>query len=120
MLERGEVHLGIRLDQGDPRFESRVLPPAEALAVGATSLELGHAGLIDIGRLASYPLLLLDLAIPSGGCSTQLAASQMSSPIFCSRAVHRTPCLLWRRLGKVWQSSHPYSERTATICKLSA
>jgi DNA-binding transcriptional LysR family regulator len=60
MLERGEVHVGIRLDQGDPRFESRVLPPAEALAVGATSLELGHAGLIDIGRLASYPLLLLD------------------------------------------------------------
>jgi LysR family nitrogen assimilation transcriptional regulator len=60
MLERGEVHVGIRLDQGDPRFESRVLPPAEALAVGATSLELGPAGLIDIGRLASYPLLLLD------------------------------------------------------------
>jgi LysR family nitrogen assimilation transcriptional regulator len=60
MLERGEVHLGIRLDQRDPRFESRVLPPAAALAVGATHLKLGHTGLIDIGRLASYPLLLLD------------------------------------------------------------
>ena len=60
MLERGEVHLGIRLEQGGPRFDSRVLPPAEALAAGATSLELGHAGLIDIGRLASYPLLLPD------------------------------------------------------------
>jgi DNA-binding transcriptional LysR family regulator len=60
MLERGEVHLGIRLDQRDPRYESRVLPPAEALAAGARSLELGHAGLIDIGRLASYPLLLLE------------------------------------------------------------
>src|ERR1043166_1873493 len=32
MLERGEVHVGIRLDQGDPRFESGVLPPADALA----------------------------------------------------------------------------------------
>jgi LysR family transcriptional regulator, nitrogen assimilation regulatory protein len=60
MLERGEVHLGIRLEQGGPRFDSRILPPAEALAAGAPSLELGHAGLIDIGRLASYPLLLPD------------------------------------------------------------
>jgi DNA-binding transcriptional LysR family regulator len=60
MLERREVHLGIRLEQGGPRFDSLVLPPAEALAAGATSLELGHAGLIDIGRLASYPLLLPD------------------------------------------------------------
>jgi DNA-binding transcriptional LysR family regulator len=60
MLERGEVHLGIRLDQRDPRYESRVLPPAEALAAGAMSLELGHGGHIDIRRLTSYPLLLLD------------------------------------------------------------
>jgi DNA-binding transcriptional LysR family regulator len=59
LLERGEVHLGIRLDQRDPRYESRVLPPAEALAVGAASLELGERGRIEIGRLASYPLLLL-------------------------------------------------------------
>jgi len=60
MLERGEIHVGIRLEQGGPRFESRVPPPAEALAACATSLELGNAGSIDIGRLASYPLLLLD------------------------------------------------------------
>jgi DNA-binding transcriptional LysR family regulator len=60
MLERGEVHVGIRHDQGDPRFESRFLPPAEVLAACAASLELGPAGLMDIGRLASYPLLLLD------------------------------------------------------------
>src|SRR5213595_81533 len=60
MLERGDVHVGIRLEQGGPRFESRVLPPAEALAACAASLELGHAGFVDIGRLASYPLLLLD------------------------------------------------------------
>ena len=60
LLERGDVHFGIRLEQGGPRFNSRVLPPAEALAVGATSLDLGQAGFIDIGHLASYPLLLLD------------------------------------------------------------
>src|ERR1700737_109085 len=33
LLERGEVHLGIRHDQGtDRRFESRALPPDEMLA----------------------------------------------------------------------------------------
>jgi DNA-binding transcriptional LysR family regulator len=61
LLERGEAHLGIRHNQGtDPRFESHALPPDEALAACATSLALGHAGAIDIGRLASYPLLLPD------------------------------------------------------------
>jgi LysR family transcriptional regulator, nitrogen assimilation regulatory protein len=60
MLERGDVHVGIRLDQGDPRFESRALPPADALAACARSLELGPGGFIDISHLASYPLLLLD------------------------------------------------------------
>jgi LysR family nitrogen assimilation transcriptional regulator len=60
MLERGEVHIGIRHDPGDPRFESLVLPADEVLAACTPSLELGHAGTIDIGRLASYPLLLLD------------------------------------------------------------
>jgi DNA-binding transcriptional LysR family regulator len=60
MLERGEVHIGIRHDQGDRRFESRVLPPDEVLAACAASLALGHAGAIDITRLASHPLLLMD------------------------------------------------------------
>jgi LysR family nitrogen assimilation transcriptional regulator len=60
LLERGDVHIGIRHDQGDRRFESHLLPSDEVLAACAVSLELGHAGAIDIGRLASYPLLLLD------------------------------------------------------------
>jgi DNA-binding transcriptional LysR family regulator len=61
MLERGEVHVGIRLDAGvDGRFESCFLPPADVLAVGAASRELGHAGVISIERLVSYPLLLPD------------------------------------------------------------
>jgi LysR family transcriptional regulator, nitrogen assimilation regulatory protein len=60
MLERGEVHFGIRHDQGDRRFESRILPPDEVLAACTPSRDLGHAGVIDINRLASYPLLLLE------------------------------------------------------------
>ena len=90
MLERGEVHVGIRLDQGDPRFESRVLPPAEALAVGDTSLELGHAGLIDIGRLASYPLPLLDpgYSIPRLFDATCRLANVEPNILLESRAPH--------------------------------
>jgi LysR family transcriptional regulator, nitrogen assimilation regulatory protein len=60
MLERGEVHIGIRHDQADPRFESRELQPDEVLAACAPSLELGQAGAVEIRRLASYPLVLLD------------------------------------------------------------
>ena len=61
MLQRGEVHIGIRHDQGgDHGFDSLALPPDEVLVAYEPSLELGHDGMIDIGRLRSYPLLLLD------------------------------------------------------------
>ena len=60
LLERGDAHIGIRQVQGDRPFESLPLPPDEVLAACTPSLELGHADVIDIGRLASYPLLLLE------------------------------------------------------------
>jgi DNA-binding transcriptional LysR family regulator len=61
MLERGEVHVGIRHDQyANRNFASHALPPDEVLAACSPSLQLGRAGMIDIGRLASYPLLLLE------------------------------------------------------------
>src|SRR4051794_19598568 len=61
LLERGEVHVGIRHDQGvNPQFESLALPPDDVLAACLPSLELGRDGMIDIVSLASYPLLLLD------------------------------------------------------------
>jgi LysR family transcriptional regulator, nitrogen assimilation regulatory protein len=59
LLERGEIHVGIRHDQGvNPWFESLALPPDDVLAAGLPSL--GRAGMIDIVALASYPLLLLE------------------------------------------------------------
>ena len=61
MLQHGEVHVGIRHDQGgDHGFDSLALPPDEVLAACEPSLGLGHSGMIDIGQLACYPLLLLD------------------------------------------------------------
>lgn len=61
LLERGEVHIGIRHDQGiNPWFESLALPPDDVLAVCARPLQLGRGGMIDIAALAPHPLLLLD------------------------------------------------------------
>src|SRR5829696_6924743 len=49
LLEHGEVHVGIRHDQGsNPSFESLPLPPDDVLAAYLPSLELGRAGMIDI------------------------------------------------------------------------
>jgi DNA-binding transcriptional LysR family regulator len=61
LLERGEVHLGIRHDQGiDPSLASHPLLPDEVLAACDSSLDIGTGEMIDIRRLASYPLLLLE------------------------------------------------------------
>jgi LysR family nitrogen assimilation transcriptional regulator len=61
LLEHGEVHVGIRHDQGShPSFESLALPPDDVLAACLPSLQLGREGKIDIVSLAPYPLLLLD------------------------------------------------------------
>src|SRR5215204_3794994 len=64
MLERGELHVcisGIRAIQADNHpFETFSLPPVEFLAASHTSLQLGNAQSVDIARLGSHPLLLLD------------------------------------------------------------
>src|SRR5258708_37341214 len=61
LLERGEVHIGIRHDQGiNPWFDSLALPSDDVLAAYRPSLQLGRDGMIDIISLARHPLLLLD------------------------------------------------------------
>jgi DNA-binding transcriptional LysR family regulator len=64
MLERGEIHLGQGLVRAvqpdDQRFVSYPLEPIELLAACHPSLALGSRGAIEVGRLAPYPLLLLD------------------------------------------------------------
>jgi LysR family nitrogen assimilation transcriptional regulator len=61
MLERGEVHIGIRHDQGvNPWFESLALPSDDVMAACRPSLKLGRGGAVDIVSLAAHPLLLPD------------------------------------------------------------
>ena len=61
LLERGDVHLGLRHDQGiNPSLASQSLPPDEILAAAGPTLDLGPTDTLDIGRLAAHPLLLLE------------------------------------------------------------
>jgi len=53
MLERGEGHIGIRHDPGDPRFESCMLPADAVLAACSPATELGKGGMIGIARVAA-------------------------------------------------------------------
>jgi DNA-binding transcriptional LysR family regulator len=64
MLAHGEIDLalnllhGVQLDEG--RFGSRMLDFVELLAACRPALTLGKGDAIEVGRLAPYPLLLLD------------------------------------------------------------
>jgi DNA-binding transcriptional LysR family regulator len=64
MLERGEINLGQSLihaiQPDDRRFASRPLESLDILAACHPRLLFGNASTIEIGRLAPYPLLLLD------------------------------------------------------------
>jgi DNA-binding transcriptional LysR family regulator len=117
LLERGEVHVGIRHDQGvNPWFESLALPPDDVLAACGRSSLLGRGGAIDLVSLAGHPLLLLDSGYPFAGCSMRLAGWQGWNRLPCSRAAHRTRCSRSPKPGKGWRSFRPYCKLIATDC----
>jgi LysR family nitrogen assimilation transcriptional regulator len=64
MLERSQVHMTVgtiqRSQADSPFIESFPLSPLEFLAASKNSLPVSANGDVDIGRLAAYPLLLLD------------------------------------------------------------
>jgi LysR family nitrogen assimilation transcriptional regulator len=102
LLERGEVHLGIRHDQGvDHRLASMPLQPDDVLAACAPSLHLGAAEAIDIRSLADHPLLLLE---PGYSVRVQFnAACRLANVkpniLFESRAPHTLLALAEARHG---------------------
>lgn len=64
MLERGEIHLAQNLlhaiGPNDPRFAGLSFGSVELLAAGAASLAPARTEAIDIAKLATQPLLLLN------------------------------------------------------------
>lgn len=64
MLERGEIHLGQNLlhviSPDERRFGAQPLEFVDMLAACQASVQLGKAGKIEIARLASFPLLVMD------------------------------------------------------------
>lgn len=66
MLERGEIHLGQNLLQAarpdEHRFVGHPLTAVETLAASHSALKLGKGGTVEIDRLKTHPLLVLDRA----------------------------------------------------------
>ena len=69
MLERGEIHLGQNMlravQPGDPRFTNHPLEVVDLVAACHAPLMLGKSGAIEIARLATHPLLVLDTSFVS-------------------------------------------------------
>ena len=115
MLERGEVHVGIRHDQYVNRyFASHALPPDEILAACEPSLELGHAGMIDIGRLAV-------LSVAAAGIGLLTAQDvQRGLPSRTRRAQHsarepRAAHLACARRGRARGSDHSVAPANGSL-----
>ena len=102
LLERGDVQLGIRHDQGvNPGLARHSLLPDEILAACHPSLQLGPAEMIDIGSLAAHPLLLLE---PGYSVRVQFNAACRLAHVkpnirFESRAPHTLLALAEARQG---------------------
>jgi DNA-binding transcriptional LysR family regulator len=64
LLKRGEIHLGqnlLRAAQSDElRLAHQILEPVDLLAVSREPLPSDEVGEIEVTRLATHPLLLLD------------------------------------------------------------
>jgi len=63
LLQRGEVHLGLLLQADradDSHFASYPVPPVELLAACHPTFPLQRGRTVEISRVASHPLLLLD------------------------------------------------------------
>jgi Transcriptional regulator len=105
LLERGEVHLGIRHDQGvDPRLASLPLQPDEVLAACAPSLYLGAAKRLISAALHPIRCCCRRQVTPCVCNSMWLAVWQTSNPTSFSKAARPTPCLRSPKLDTVWQS----------------
>ena len=94
MLERGEIHIGQNLlravPSGDPRFAAHALEEVDLLAAWRGPLALGKNGAVEIARLASHPLLLLDTSFVSRrtfDATCRLAGAE-PNVVFESRTPH--------------------------------
>lgn len=65
MLERGEVHLGISLINSARAADSHLgfhpVPGLELVAASHPRFQFEHGSTVDVGRLTSHPLLVVDL-----------------------------------------------------------
>ena len=124
MLERGEIHVTVSLIQPRVKADNRVHRKLSScrrssfLLRHPTSLEgRQRPATVDIGRLASYPLLLLRLQLLRSHdirCGVPPRRRQ-------TRHLHREPharmrCWRWPRPDTAWRSCLPSCRRIAIGC----
>ena len=116
MLERGEVHIGIRHDQGvNPWFESLALPSDDVMAACRPSLKLGRGGMQSTSfPWQPIPCCCWTPATRFAGSSMRPVGLPTSSPIFCSRAARRTHCSRSLNPARAWPSFRPCCGPIAT------
>jgi LysR family transcriptional regulator, nitrogen assimilation regulatory protein len=94
LLERGEVHVGIRMHTDDIHIGKYPLPPIEVVAAVHPSLQLGRGGMVEIARLAPHPLLLLESGYSNRRTFDAACRLARLEPNILLRAARRTLC--WR------------------------
>ena len=101
LLDRGEVHLGIRHDQGvDPCLASYPLLLDEILAACNPSLDIGAAEILMSGALHPIRCCCWNRVTPCACNSMPSAVWQTSSPTSCSKAARLTSCLSLAETGQ--------------------
>src|SRR6266540_2316171 len=104
LLERGEVHVGIRMHTDDIHIGKYPLPPIEVVAAVHPRFSLGVAAWWRSPASRHIRCFCWNLATPTVGPSTQPAAWLGSSRTFCSRAARRTLCWRSPRPDAGWRS----------------
>jgi LysR substrate binding domain len=110
-----------RFKSGDHRFGCNPLEAIDLLAACHPTLMLGSGGAIEIGRLSSHRLLLLDGSFVlrrTFDAACRFAGFQPNIK-FESRAPPHT-LLVLQVEGMAWQSSPRPCRRLGTRCELSA
>ena len=130
MLERGEIHLGQTLadaaQSSDRHFASRSLQLVDLLAVSHPRLKVGNGSAIEIGRLAQFPLLLLDTgfifrlsllkSLSGSGISLPKKRHQLNSRLLEESFV----CCLYLRPARFWATAATIVDATTFSDELSA
>jgi DNA-binding transcriptional LysR family regulator len=124
MLERGDIHLSQNLlhavEPDDPHFASLPFGSVDLLAASHPSQILAKGQTIEISKLATLPLLLLESEYNVRRPSMPPAAWRECDRTSAWQATRRTRSWHWPKPATGWRSSRHSFRPTAMICESCA